>query len=155
MQHVHHVFKVECYVGLWYFFILYIQAKKQLSNKLKVFFKGFFNIIVIDVLNKNQALSEIKKLEKFQHFESAQRVPRSPSNTLTISTSLYSCFNDAEENLCFSWNWRKPSLEVQLPGGSKDHWFWGKEFLDCLQLWVEFCCFHFMCFRTKCLSKFF
>ena len=31
---------------------------------------------MIDVLNKNQTLSEIKRLEKLQHFESAQTVPK-------------------------------------------------------------------------------
>ena len=91
------------------FSFFYIQAKNSYLTISKSFQK-FFNIIIIDVLNKNQALSEIKKLEKIQHFESAQRLPRSLSNTLTISISLYLCFNDSEETLCFLWYWTKDQV---------------------------------------------
>lgn len=45
--------------------------------------KSFFSIIMINVLNENQTLPQIKKLEKVQHIESVQWRTNGRSVTLT------------------------------------------------------------------------
>ena len=54
---------------------LYIQANKQLFNSLKVLVKVSLVFIIINKLNADQALIQIKRLEKMPHKDSAQRLP--------------------------------------------------------------------------------
>ena len=73
LQHVNHFFKVEYYVALLYFFICYIYiSKKQLFNSLKVLVKVSLVFIIINELNTDQVLIQIKRLEKVQHIDSAR-----------------------------------------------------------------------------------
>lgn len=46
---------------------------------------------MVDVLDKYQALSHIKELEKVQQIETTQRCTSGQSVTLTVSVSLYQC----------------------------------------------------------------
>ena len=54
-----------------YFFILFHKTQNNYWTILKGL-KAFFSIILVDVLNKDQVLIQIKGLEKVQQTESAQ-----------------------------------------------------------------------------------
>ena len=53
-------------------FWLYIEATKQLFNSLKVFAKVSLIFMTINKLNADQALIQIKRLEKVEHVDSEQ-----------------------------------------------------------------------------------
>ena len=72
MQYVNHAFKVECDVALS-LFLLFIYVKKQLFISLKMLLKISLLFIMINKLNADQALNKIRRLEKVQHIDSAQR----------------------------------------------------------------------------------
>ena len=55
-----------------FLFFVYISEKKNLFNSLKVLVEVFIGFIIINKLNSNQALIQIKRLEKVQYINSAQ-----------------------------------------------------------------------------------
>ena len=59
-------------VALHFLFFVYISEKKNLFNSLKVLVEVFIGFIIINKLNSNQALIQIKRLEKVQYINSAQ-----------------------------------------------------------------------------------
>ena len=63
------MFRLHCHFCNY----LSIKAKKQLFSSLKVLVKVSLVFIMINKLNADQALIQIRRLEKVQHIDSAQR----------------------------------------------------------------------------------
>ena len=64
------MFRLHCHFSDY----LYIKAKEQLFSSLKVLVKVSLVFIMINKLNADQALIQIKRLEKVQHIDSAKRL---------------------------------------------------------------------------------
>ena len=57
MQHVYNFFKVECHVGLLYFFIgWHVMGTKSIIEQLQSASKSFFSVITANAVNKDQGL---------------------------------------------------------------------------------------------------
>ena len=58
-------------------------STKSIIEQLQSVWKSFFSDIIVNALNKDQGLIQIKWLEKVQHIESAQRWTYGSPLTLT------------------------------------------------------------------------
>ena len=74
---------------------LYIQANKQVFDSLKVLVKVSLVFIIINKLNADQALIQIKRLEKVQHINSAQS-----SQTDGLSHGRTGCYTLVKMPVC-------------------------------------------------------
>ena len=106
MQHVHNVFKVECYVALLYYFHSFAcTSTKNIIEHLQISAcKSFFSVIMVNALTKDQGLIQIKCLEKVQQIESPQCYTHGPPVTMTdvllyISENVYHNLHGLQENL--------------------------------------------------------
>ena len=78
------IFKLECYVALLYFFIVFPYiSTKSVVEQLQSAWKSLFSVFIVNALNKDEGLFQINWLEKVEHIEIAQRYTHGPSVTLT------------------------------------------------------------------------
>ena len=83
---MHNVFKVECYVtyvALFYCTFRYINTKTIIEQPQSTWI-SFFSVIIVNAMNKDQVLIQIKWLEKVQHIETAQRYTHGPLLIVTL-----------------------------------------------------------------------
>ena len=80
---------VMLYFYIFFFHFFTHKSTKSVTEQLHISAcESFFSVTVVNALNKDQSLIQIKCFGKVQHIESAQLHTHGPSVTLTVG-SLY------------------------------------------------------------------